>query len=92
MTDKQIVELYFQRSERALTALTVKLAVVKDVLTDLKAYTCDLQSELQVDEDTVTYTMPRDVYDEAGNLIRTDSTEDLDEMGCGTSTYKRWEE
>ncbi len=47
MTDKQIVELYFQRSERALTALTVKLAVVKDVLADFKAYTCDLQSSFR---------------------------------------------
>lgn len=45
-----------------------------------------------MDEDTVTYTIVRDVYDADNNLIRRDSTEDLDEMGCGTSTYKRWEE
>ena len=37
------------------------------------------------------YTITRNVYDSAGNLIRTDSTEDLDAMGggCGTSTYEK---
>lgn len=78
--------------EMSQTALTVKLIAVKDVDTPFEKHSCMIRPVSSEDADTVTYTIVRDVYDADNNLIRRDSTEDLDEMGCGTSTYKRWEE
>lgn len=75
--------------EMTETALTVELIAVKDVNTPFEEHSCMIRPVSSEDADTVTYTIVRDVYDADNNLIRQDSTEELDEMGCGTSVYQR---
>lgn len=77
--------------EMTETALTVKLIAVKDVDTPFEEHWSIVRPEYTENEDTITYTIVRDVYDGDDNLIRRDSTEELDEMDCGTSNYYRRE-
>lgn len=44
-------------------------------------------------EDQITYYLTRHIYDMDGNLIRTDTTEQLDAMGgLGTTIYALWQD
>lgn len=58
--------------------------------TDTEHTTVDIDVEtVKSDSTGYIYTITRYVYDSEGNLIRTDSTEDLDNMGgMGTSVHK----
>ena len=58
--------------------------------TDTEHTTVDIFTKtVKADATGYIYTITRKVYDSYGNVIRTDSTADLDAMGgCGTSVHK----
>lgn len=61
---------------------------VELLATEEPDFTVDITQERRESDTDLTYKITRNVYDLDGNLIRTDTTEDLDALGgLGTTTY-----